>query len=210
MELHAEITASFIDLDEARFRALIRQANKGNTAFREILACIQQGMQIVGEKYSAGEYSVSEMVMASELFRQGIEITLPKMTRPIGKQSGKVIIATVKGDIHDLGKNLVAAMLRRAGFNVVDLGVDVPPERLVETIQDSKARVLCLSGSLNASIEGMKKALNTLEMANIRKEVKVLIGGAQVDTAIQRYTRADAWGKNYAEAIAFCSLHAKN
>jgi len=172
-----------------------------------ILADTRQAMEIVGKKFETGEYFIPELLYSSEILKQITEITKPRLTGDvIQKKPGKVIIGTVAGDIHDIGKDIAAFMLEINGFQVFNLGVDVPAEKFVEKIKETGATVIGLSGFLTLSFDAMKETVEAIKTAGVRDKVKIMIGGGLVNEKIKEYTGTDAYG---ADAMAGVNLAKK-
>ena len=170
----------------------------------EILEFARQAMDLVGERFAEGEYFLPELVMAGEMLNGITAMVKPKLAEaaPTAKKRGKVLIGTVKGDIHDIGKNIVTFMLDVNGFEVKDIGIDVPQEAFVAEIEAFEPQIVGLSGFLTLSFDSIKETIDAIEAAGLRDKVKIMIGGGQVTEEIRRYTRADAHGKDAMEAVA--------
>ncbi len=173
-----------------------------------VLDACREAMAVIGQRYEEGNYFLPELMLAGEMLRQISDKVKPRLQAQAGapKKLGRVVIGTVKGDIHDIGKNIVAFMLDANGFEVRDLGVDVPPLKFVEAIRDFKPQVVGLSGFLTLAFDGMKETVEAIKAAGLRGEVKIMIGGGQVNDKIQVYAGADAYGK---DAVAGVSLAKK-
>jgi 5-methyltetrahydrofolate--homocysteine methyltransferase len=169
-----------------------------------ILEESRNGMEIVGKRFSDGTYFLPELIFSAEIFKEITEIVKPRLKKEVqAKRLGKVIIGTVAGDIHDIGKDIVVFMLDVSGFEVYDLGVDVPPKKFVEKIKETNAPVVGLSGFLTLAFDSMKETVDVIKAAGLRGKVKIMVGGGQIDEEIRRYTGADAYGK---DAMAGVSL----
>jgi len=170
----------------------------------EILEFARQAMDLVGKRFAEGEYFLPELVMAGEMLNEITARVKPMLTRaaPTAQKRGKVLIGTVKGDIHDIGKNIVAFMLDVNGFEVKDLGIDVPEETFVAEIKAFEPQVVGLSGFLTLAFDSMKKTVGAIEAAGLRDKVKIMLGGGQVTDEVVRYTGADAYGKDAMAAVA--------
>jgi len=160
-----------------------------------------KGMNVVGERFKNGEFFIPEVLLAAKVMHAGMEILKPELVSSGVKPIGKVILGTVKGDLHDIGKNLVAMMLEGAGFDVIDLGIDVPPEKFVEAVKEDEAGIVAMSALLTTTMTGMRTTLDALEEAGVRDEVKTLIGGAPVSADFATKIGADAYGEDAAEAV---------
>lgn len=167
----------------------------------ELLDDCRQAMVIIGEQFEAGDYFISELILAGEMLAKIADMVKPLLAQTApGEKSGTVVFGTVEGDIHDIAKDIVVFMLDAMGFEVIDLGVDVPPARFVEAVQESGARVVGLSGFLTLAYEAMKETVDAVRAAGLT-DVKVMIGGGQIDEEVQEYTGADAWGKDAMTAV---------
>ncbi len=169
----------------------------------KIFASCREAMEIVGSRFEKGEYFLPELMMSGEILRQISELLKPLMKEgaETGKDAGKVIIATVQGDIHDIGKDIVVLMLDVNGFDVLDLGIDVSPEKIIEAIKDFKPQVVGLSGFLTVAFDSMKKTVEQIEAAGLRDDIKIMIGGGQIDDEIKNYAGADAYGVDAMAAV---------
>lgn len=159
------------------------------------------GMDVVGEKFKNNEFYVPEVLIAARAMKTAMSILRPKLVETGVTPVGKCVIGTVKGDLHDIGKNLVAMMLEGAGFEILDLGVDVAPEQFVETAQQKGARVIGLSALLTTTMLNMKNCIDTLESKGIRDEIKVIIGGAPVTQSFAEEIGADGYAPDAASAV---------
>lgn len=168
----------------------------------EILNSCSKAMEIVGKHFETGEYFLPQLVMAGEMLRQISEMLKPKLKGASQSEKlGKVVIGTVKGDLHDIGKDIVTFMLDVNGFDVMDLGIDVPPDQFVDAIKEFQPEVVGLSGFLTLAFDSMKETVDAIRDANLRDKVKIMIGGGQIDDEIRRYTEADAYGLNAMDAV---------
>jgi len=169
----------------------------------KIFASCRAAMEIVGSRFEKGEYFLPELMMSGEILRQISELLKPLMKEDAktGGDAGRVIIATVQGDIHDIGKDIVVLMLDVNGFNVLDLGIDVPPAKIIEAIKDFKPQVVGLSGFLTVAFDSMKETVDQIKAAGLRDDVKIMIGGGQIDDEIKKYAGADAYGSDAMAAV---------
>ena len=159
-------------------------------------------MDIVGQKFADSEIFVPEMLVSAMTMKKGLNIIKPLLQGDASESKGTVIICTVKGDMHDIGKNLVTMMLEGAGFNVVDLGVDLSVEKVIEQVELVKPEILGLSALLTTTMPEMKKVIEALEKNGLRNRVKVIIGGAPVDAAFAQKIGADGYGDDATEAVS--------
>ena len=167
----------------------------------EVLDACREAMSIIGKRFETGESFIPELILAGEILGQISAILKPRMQQAgESKKLGKIVLGTVQGDIHDIAKDIVAFMLDINGFDVTDLGVDVPPARFVEAVKQSGAKIVGLSGFLTLAYDPMKYTVQALKDAGL-SDVKVMIGGGQIDEQIRQYTGADAYGKDAMAAV---------
>ena len=167
-----------------------------------IFASCREAMDMVGKRFEKGEFFLPELMMAGEMLRQISELIKPLMKGDVQTERlGKVIVGTVQGDIHDIGKDIVVLMLDVNGFEVMDLGIDVPAEKFVDAIKDFQPAVVGLSGFLTLAFDSMKETVDAIKAAGLRDNIKIMIGGGQIDDEIKNYTSADAYGKDAMEAV---------
>ena len=202
-----ELVNAIADMREEETLKLVKEMVEGGSEPMAILGAAREAMDIVGKRYEEGAYFLPELMLAGEMLNQITDILKPELAKlPEIKRHGKVLIGTVAGDIHDIGKNIVTFMLDVNGFEVLDLGVDVPPQKFVEAIQDFQPQVVGLSGFLTLAFDAMKETLEAIEAAGLRDKVKIMIGGGQINEDIKKYTGADAYGN---DAVAGVSLAKK-
>ncbi len=166
-------------------------------------------MAEVGRRYECNEYFVPELLLSARAMKASLELLRPLLVASGREPAGRVAIGTVKGDLHDIGKNLVAAMLEGGGFEVVDLGVNVTPERFVEAVQEKKAQIVAMSALLTTTMPSMKTTIEALEAAGVRRQVKVLVGGAPVTQRFADEIGADGYSENAPGAVTLArqALH---
>ena len=171
----------------------------------KILDLSSEAMQVVGERYQEGTYFLPELIMSGEMLRKIGEVLKPRLAAQTGaaKKLGTVVLGTVRGDIHDIGKDIVGFMLEVNGFEVHDLGIDQPEEAFVNAVKEYSPQVLALSGFLSVAFDSMKSTIEQVEAAGLRKDLKVIIGGGQMDDTVRKYTGADAYGDDAMAAVAF-------
>jgi 5-methyltetrahydrofolate--homocysteine methyltransferase len=158
-------------------------------------------MDIVGKKFADGTIYVPEMLVAATTMKRGLDIIKPLLQSGEIQNRGTIVMGTVKGDLHDIGKNLVTMMMEGAGFKIIDLGVDVKIENLLEILKKEKADILGLSALLTTTMPEMQNVINMLEEAGLRDQVKVIVGGAPIDQAFADTIGADGFGKDAVEAV---------
>ncbi len=159
-------------------------------------------MDEVGRRFQANEYFVPELLLSARAMKAALELIRPLLAARGDEPIGRVVIGTVKGDLHDIGKNLVASMLEGGGFEVIDLGVNVTPEAFVAKVKETKAKIVALSALLTTTMPSMKTTIDALTESGIRQQVKVLIGGAPITQAYAKAIGADGFTENAAEAVA--------
>jgi len=193
------------DLEEEKVIEMTKKRLEAGEDPMKILDDTRAGMAIVGQRFAAGEYFLPELVFSGELLKSVTDIVKPLLSGGEGgskeKKYAKVVIGTVAGDIHDIGLNIVEFMLDVNGFDVTNLGVDVPVEKFVEAVKKIKPPVLGLSGFLTPAFDAMKETIEALEKEGLRKNLKIMIGGGQIDDEVRKYTGADAFGKDAMAAV---------
>jgi len=158
-------------------------------------------MDEVGRRFECEEYFVPELLLAARAMKGSLELIRPLLAERGAEPAGRVVIGTVKGDLHDIGKNLVASMLEGGGFEVIDLGTDVAPEKFVQAVKDRNANIVCLSALLTVTMPSMKTTIEALRTAGVRDQVKVMVGGAPVTQQYASDIGADGYGDNANEAV---------
>jgi methylmalonyl-CoA mutase cobalamin-binding domain/chain len=190
-----KLVQAIADMREEEALKLVKEMVKGGVEPMAILDAARKAMAIVGQRYEEGRYFLPELMLAGEMLSQVTDMLKPELAKlPEIKRHGRVLIGTVKGDIHDIGKNIVTFMLDVNGFDVLDLGVDVSPEKFVQAIQDFGPQVIGLSGFLALSFDTMKETVEAINASGVRDGVKIMIGGGQVSEQVRKYTGADAYG----------------
>jgi methanogenic corrinoid protein MtbC1 len=163
----------------------------------KIMEQCKKAVEIVGARFEKGEYFLPELIMAGHMLTEISNRVKPVLSKGLEiKRIGKVVMGTVEGDVHDIGKNIVNFLLDANGFEVIDIGIDVPAEKFVQAIRDFSPQVVGLSGLLTLAYDSMKKTVQAIERAGLRNKVKIIIGGGQVNDTIKEYAGADAYGKD--------------
>ncbi|SHN80349.1 corrinoid protein [Desulfitobacterium chlororespirans] len=185
-------------------RGLIEEAlQEGHQAVDILNKGMIDAMSIVGDKFKNGELFVPEMLVAARAMKEGVELLKPFLTSGQASSSGTFIIGTVEGDLHDIGKNLVAMMIESAGFKVIDLGVDVAPERFVEAIKvNPDCHLVGLSALLTTTMPSLEKTINAINESGLRNQVKIMVGGAPISQEIADEVGADAFAADAATAAS--------
>ncbi|MGB8893318.1 MAG: cobalamin-dependent protein [Pseudolabrys sp.] len=196
------------DMNEDDAFALAKKMllEEGANPLRVLQLC-RNAMDIVGKRFEQGEYFLPELVLAGEMLENIGAIAKPLIKQAPGgepKKLAKVLIGTVHGDLHDIGKNIVTFMLDINGFEVKDIGIDVPVKTFIDEISQFKPDVVGLSGFLTLAFDSMKETIAAIQDAGLRDRLKIMIGGGQVDEAVRNYTGADAFGTNAIDAVSLC------
>ena len=197
-----ELIEAITEMREEDSVALVNQLLESGVSPVDVLDDCREAMGIIGKRFETGESFIPELILAGEILAQISAILKPRM-QAAGetKKLGKIVLGTVQGDIHDIAKDIVGFMLDVNGFEVTDLGVDVPPAKFVETVKQTGAKIVGLSGFLTLAFDPMKYTVDALKAAGLN-DVKVMIGGGQIDDQIRQYTGADAYGKDAMAAVA--------
>jgi methanogenic corrinoid protein MtbC1 len=193
---------AMIELREDDALRIAKESLEGGADPLSIVAACREAMEVIGQRFADGEAFIPELIMAGEIM-QGITAELKPYLKAeaAGEKLGTVVMCTVQGDIHDIGKDIVVTMLDIAGFNVVDLGVDVPIATVVDAVRENKAQVLGLSGLLTVAFESMKATVAAIDAAGLRGDVKIMLGGAPVTGDVVEFAGADDWGKDAVAAV---------
>lgn len=204
-ELYESMRGSILDGDEDLAAELAMSALSKNLDLIKVMnEGFLKGIQEVGELYQAGEYFLPELVCAADAMKAALEILTPALKKTSGNENmtkGRVIIATVEGDVHDIGKRIVAAMLTAAGYDVYDMGSDVPAQQIIGAVAEQKPDILGLSALLTTTMQEQKNVIELLEKENLRDQVKVIIGGAPVNGRWAEQIRADGYSDNAMDAV---------
>lgn len=206
-ESRNRLSALIADLEEEAVLALARERLAAGDDPLQIIDDCNAGMQVVGQRYENGEYFVSALIMSGEIFREVVELVQPLLAKRANGQSlGLVLIGTVSGDIHDIGKNILGMLLSCHGFTVIDMGVDVPPENFAQKALEVKPDIVGLSGLITASFDVMKETVTVLreKAASANVSFPILIGGSNIDEQVCRYVGADYWEKDAMSGVRLC------
>ena len=191
------VGGKFKDIEEEVQRAV----DRGTDLNRIINDALISAMDIVGKRFADGDIYVPEMLVSAKTMKQGLDIIKPLLTAGEAEHRGTIVMGTVKGDLHDIGKNLVIMMMEGAGFRIVDMGVDVKIEDLIDTVKKEEADVLGLSALLTTTMPEMQKVIEALEEAGLRNQLKVIVGGAPIDQGFADKIGADGFGADAVEAV---------
>ena len=187
------------ELEDDKIISLVQERLEAGTPPLEIVAKLQEGMTEVGLRFETGDYFLSELIHCGEMMKDAMTELEPHLSGTDQQHRGNIVIGTVKGDVHDLGKNIVVMLLKGAGYNVIDLGVDVPTEKFIEAIKETNAPLVGMSVLLTGCQEAMKDTIATFKSDGI--DTKILIGGNYVDEMVKGYVGADYFGSNASDAV---------
>ncbi len=197
-----DLVNALADLKEQEVIKIVANRLSAKEDPLRILEDARKAMEIVGQRFASSEYFIPDLVYSGEILRAVTEMVRPKLSKAGEiKRVGKVVFGTVAGDIHDIGKDIVVFMLDVNGFEVHDLGVDVPAQKFVEKIKETGAPIVGLSGFLTLAFDSMKQTMDAIKAAGLRDKVKVMIGGGQITEEVRKYTGADAYGKDAMDGV---------
>ncbi len=199
----SDFVNEIVELNEIKVIDILKSKLDNDEDPLVIMEEIKVAMKGIGERFENKEYFLPDLIMSGEILRQIFEILAPKLKESdvSEKKKGKILLGTVAGDIHDIGKDVVKFMLDANGFDVLDLGVDVPADKFVENMKEFKPEVLALSGFLTLAFDAMKETIQKIKDAGLRESVKIMIGGGTVDERIVEYVGADAYGESAVDAV---------
>jgi 5-methyltetrahydrofolate--homocysteine methyltransferase len=170
----------------------------------QIVRELQRGMGLIGERFNSGEFFLSELLMSADLFTKAMDILEPQLAGTVQKTIGKIVIGTPKGDIHDIGKNIFCVVAKGAGFEVHDLGVDVPVNRFVEVVEEIRPQILGFSALLTTAFEPMKQVVDQLAEKGLRESLKVIVGGGVTTETVKKYLGADGQAIDAIDGLNQC------
>jgi trimethylamine corrinoid protein len=200
--MSGELVKLLSDLKEQEALQFVESALAEGVDPGTLLQDAREGMNIVGARFAKEEYFIPDLIFSGEILRGIVKLLEPHIKKDKEqKPMGKVIIGTVAGDIHDIGKDLVVFMLDVSGFEVLDLGIDVPAQKFVDAIKESGSKVVGLSGFLSLAFDSMKETIDAIKNADLRGKVRIMIGGGQIDEQVRIYTGADAYGRDAMAAV---------
>jgi methanogenic corrinoid protein MtbC1 len=201
------LTKAMGDLDEERALSLAKDFVAGKPSDAETLAAVsalQDGMAAVGDLFEKGDYFIGDLIFAGELLTELVAVLKPDTVSVSSAGAGKIVLGTVKNDLHDIGKNIFKSMAKAAGFEVYDLGIDQDPQVFIDKVREIKPVALGLSGVLTLAVTSMKATIDGLKAAGLKDQVKVIIGGACASKEAMDASGADAWTTNAAEGVKIC------
>ena len=200
--MSGELGKLLSDLKEPEALEFVKKALSEGADPMDLLGQAKEGMNIVGQRFADDSYFIPDLIFSGAILKGVIKVLEPHLKKAEATERlGKVVMGTVAGDIHDIGKDLVVFMLDVHGFEVLDLGIDVPAEKFVETIKESGSTVVGLSGFLTLAFDSMKATVDAIKDAGLRDQVKIMIGGGQMNDDVKSYAGADAYGKDAVEAV---------
>ena len=197
----AEALAAF---DEDQVMKMIKKRLEAGETAVSLIHELQHGMGLVGERFEAGKYFLSELIMSADLFSRVMALLEPELKGQSTETLGRIVIGTPKGDIHDIGKNIFCTVAKGAGFEVHDLGVDVSVDQFVTAVEDLRPQILGFSALITTTFEKMKSVVDKLIEKNLRDQIKVIVGGGVTTDMVQKYVGADAQTIDAIEGLNFC------
>lgn len=201
-----EISGAILEFDAAKAEQLCRDAIAlGIPAYEIIVEGMARGMEKVSRRYESGDYFLSELIMAGDTMKQALAVLEPHLTSEGGAPRGSVVIGTVQGDLHDIGKQIFGNLLRGAGFKVIDLGFDVSPAAFADEVEKARPDILGMSALITTTMTSMADTIAELKRRNLRTRLRVIIGGAAVDQAYAERIGADAAARDAVEGVSICS-----
>ena len=203
-DLFEEMKTALIEFKVEPLKEMIQEAIQIGIPADEIIDVLSEGMNIIGEKYRVGEYFVTMLILAGETMKEAMEVLEPHLMVKSGSDLGRVVIATVAGDIHDIGKNILNTLMTIAGFKVIDLGVDVQAEAIVEAVMEHEPDILGMSALLTTNLEQFPLVVDLLKEKDLRENVKVIVGGATVTEEFARQAKVDAYAKTAIDGVNIC------
>lgn len=192
------------ELDEDRVMELVREMIDSGTTYNSIQMALNVGITNVGKRFEKGDYFIADLIVSGMVYRDALRILMPVMNRSRTMPIGRVVIGVVQGDIHDIGKDIIVSLLRAEHFEVIDLGVDVKPDRFAYAVRTYRPDALLMSGVLTLARESMKSTMNLLEEEKLRQQVQVLIGGLCAGESQRQWVGADGWAYDPMETVNFC------
>jgi 5-methyltetrahydrofolate--homocysteine methyltransferase len=198
-----------LDIDGAKKSAKDAIA-AGMPAYVAVVDGMAKGMEVVGQKYEDGEYFLAELIMAGEVMKEGMSVLDPYLKAGDIKSAGKVIIGTVRGDLHDIGKNVVITLLKAANYDIVDLGVDISAQAWVDAVKEHKPDIIAMSALLTTTMIEMESVVKKLKKSGLRDSVKIIIGGAPITPEYAKKIGADAAAKDAVEGVRRCNTWVKS
>ena len=204
-----QIRDALINLDIDACVEACRLALSDGISPLQVIEGMSNGMTVIGEKFQSKEYFLSELIMAGEVMREGMEVVKPHLAGQSAQPTNKIVLGTVRGDLHDIGKNIVSMLLTAAGFQVIDLGVDVSAEAFVEAVRRNSAHLVGMSALLTVTLPEISGVVKQLEESGLRNQLKIVIGGAATTPELERSTGADYTAKDAVDGVNRCKVWSK-
>lgn len=204
MDLENQLIEAMADLNEERVVETVRDMVAAGKTYEHIQHCLNVGISAVGTRFERGDYFIADLIVSGMIYRSALTEQEPLRSEWLVPPRGKIVIGVVSGDIHDIGKDIIVSLLRAERFDVVDLGVDVKPERFAYAVRTYQPDVLLLSGVLSTAQDSMFKTMELLNTEGLRTQVKILIGGLCTSEYLMRSIDADSWAYDTKETIRFC------
>jgi len=204
--MNKELVTAMADLDRSKVLEIVSNEIGKKTDPLKIIDCLSKGVELVGRYFEKKEYFLAELITGGDIFENAFQKLKPILEKSglILQSKGKIVIGTVQGDVHDIGKNIVKTILTASGFSVEDLGVDVKPEKFIEAVRQPEIKILALSALLTIAIDSVEDIIRLLERENLRKKVRIIIGGSAFTEEIAYKLGVDAFGKDPREAVKIC------
>ena len=196
-----ELSSAIAGLDRDKVLSLVKERMQAGNEAMEIVGSLQDGMTEVGALFEKGEFFISELILCGEIMKEAMALLEPKLAAGGREYHGTIVMGTVKGDIHDLGKNIVIMLLKGAGYNVVDLGVDVAPEKFVQSLKETESPLVAMSMLLTSAMATMRECVQAVKESGL--DVKVLIGGPIIDEKVMEFSGADYGSTIASDAAKF-------
>jgi methanogenic corrinoid protein MtbC1 len=198
------LAEALVDFDQDFVLEEVKKRLDGGEEPIQIVRELQRGMGMIGERFNSGDFFLSELLMSADLFTKAMDILEPKLAGTVQETIGKIVIGTPKGDIHDIGKNIFSVVAKGAGFEVHDLGVDVPVNRFVEVVEEVRPQILGFSALLTTAFESMKQVVDQLAEKGLRDGLKVIVGGGVTTETVKKYLGADEQTTDAIEGLNQC------
>ncbi len=199
-----QLIASIADLDEEKTLSLVDAKIRAGHSYSEIMESCRRGVEIVGQRYGEGHYFLADLIMSEEIFKAVVRLVEPLIEVNTATNGVSIVLGTIEGDIHNLGKDIVAYLLRSVGFRVNDLGVDVAPEKFVQAVNETGASILGISILLTSCIGSIKKVVDLLQESGLRDRVQIIVGGYPVSQLIKEFTGADYIANEASQGLEIC------
>lgn len=200
--MNDKLIKAFTEMEEQEVLRITNEMLDSSADPMQVVDACRNALEVVGKKFETGVMFLPELIMAGEMMDQISALVKPKLKGGTAATPlGKIILGTVRGDLHDVGKNIFGFLLDSQGFEVIDLGIDVDPSRFVEKIKETGATVVALSALLTLAFDAMKATVDAIQEAGLRDQVKIMIGGAPVNEQVCLYAGADAWGKDAVHGV---------